>query len=86
MYQGLRGSKVVFKQRDNLMERQITILEQSKYEDFKAICDDAEGNSISNFETDLEAKRDLLATSKDLSSSHRSSEISHLRQEHLPFK
>ena len=28
------------------MERQITILEQSKYEDFKAICDDAEGNVI----------------------------------------
>ena len=48
MYQGLKGSKVVIKQRDNLMERQITILEQSKYEDFKAICDDAEGNGISD--------------------------------------
>ena len=64
MYQGLKGSKVVIKQRDNLMERQITILEQSKYEDFKAICDD-EGNGISNFEADQAAKRDPLTTSSD---------------------
>ena len=49
MYQGLKGSKVIIKQRDNLMERQISILEKSKYEEFKAICDDAEGNAISDF-------------------------------------
>ena len=28
------------------MDRQITILEQSKYDDFKAICDDLEGTGI----------------------------------------
>ena len=49
MYQGLKGSKVIIKHRDNLMGRQITILEQTKYEEFKAICDDAEGNAISDF-------------------------------------
>ena len=43
MYHDLKGSKVVIKQRASLMERQITILEQSKYEEFKTICDDIEG-------------------------------------------
>ena len=46
MYQDLKGSKVVIKQRASLMDRQITILEQSKYDDFKAICDDLEGTDI----------------------------------------
>ena len=39
MYQDLIGSKVVIKQRASLMDRHITILEQSKYEEFKAICE-----------------------------------------------
>ena len=47
MYHDLKGSKVVIKQRASLMERQITILEQGKYEEFKIICDDIEGKGES---------------------------------------
>ena len=82
MYQGLKGSKVIIKQRDNLMERQISILEKSKYEEFKAICDDTEGNGISDFEADHVLGR----SESDQSWSHIPPVISHKRQKSLSFK